>query len=75
MDGASRSSLTLFHNAMIVTMDSKCRVFRDGGLVVEDDRIKAIGHSADIVNCFSAASDVIIDLHGQILLPGGIAQT
>ncbi|XP_043723769.1 5-methylthioadenosine/S-adenosylhomocysteine deaminase-like [Telopea speciosissima] len=65
-------SVTLLHNAVLVTMDPENRVFRDGGLVVEADRIKAIGQSSDVLRDFSAHVDEIIDLHGQILLPGFI---
>ncbi|CAM8956584.1 unnamed protein product [Rhodiola kirilowii] len=63
---------TVLHNAVIVTMDSESRVFRNGGIVIVKDRIQAIGQSAKILEEFGAVTDQIIDLHGQIILPGFI---
>nr|DAD30490.1 TPA_asm: hypothetical protein HUJ06_009341 [Nelumbo nucifera] len=51
-------------------MDPQKRVFRNGGLVVEADRIKAIGQSAEIFHEFSAIAGELVDLNGRILLPG-----
>ncbi|KAH9709767.1 UDP-glucose 6-dehydrogenase 3 [Citrus sinensis] len=64
------SSTMILHNAVIVTMDKESRVFRNGGVFVVQDRIKAIGQSADILQQFSQMADQIIDLQSQILLPG-----
>ncbi|CAN1152617.1 5'-deoxyadenosine deaminase [Linum perenne] len=64
--------VTVFHNAMIVTMDDDRRVFRNGGIVIEQDLIKSIGQSSDILSQFSSVADDIVDFHGQILLPGFI---
>ncbi|KAL8241703.1 hypothetical protein R6Q59_012005 [Mikania micrantha] len=60
----------ILHNALIVTMDDELRVFRNGGIFVENDTIIAIGQSLDIVRDYSSNSHEIIDLHGQFLLPG-----
>ncbi|KAB1201424.1 5-methylthioadenosine/S-adenosylhomocysteine deaminase [Morella rubra] len=65
-------SSIILHNAVIVTMDPESRVFRNGGIFIQRDTIKAIGHSADILRDFSAVAHQIIDLHSQILLPGFI---
>lgn len=51
-------------------MDPESRVFRNGGIVVENDRIKAIGQSAAILRQFSSLAHQVLDLHGQFLLPG-----
>ncbi|KAI3426831.1 Amidohydro-rel domain-containing protein [Psidium guajava] len=67
---AHRSSLIVLHNAMIVTMDSESRVYGNGAIVIERDRIKAIGHSLDILRQFGDVAGEVIDLRGQILLPG-----
>ncbi|XP_010249107.1 PREDICTED: uncharacterized protein LOC104591782 isoform X3 [Nelumbo nucifera] len=67
---ANTGSVILFHNAVIITMDPQKRVFRNGGLVVEADRIKAIGQSAEIFHEFSAIAGELVDLNGRILLPG-----
>uniref|UniRef100_A0A2P2J0J2 Uncharacterized protein C1F8.04c-like isoform X2 n=1 Tax=Rhizophora mucronata TaxID=61149 RepID=A0A2P2J0J2_RHIMU len=69
---SSSKSVTIIHSAMIVTMDSDSRVFRNGGIVIEGDRIKAIGQSPDILAEFSAFAGEIVDLHGHFLLPGFI---
>lgn len=69
------SSTMILHNAVIVTMDKESRVFRNGGVFVVQDRIKAIGQSADILQQFSQMADQIIDLQSQILLPGHYSHT
>ncbi|XP_031400479.1 uncharacterized protein LOC116210656 isoform X1 [Punica granatum] len=68
----SSSSLIILHNATIVTVDSDSRVFRNGGMAIEHDKIKAIGQSGDILAEFSGTAGEIVDLRGQILLPGFI---
>lgn len=67
------SSITLLHNALIVTMDSETRVFYNGAIVVEKDRIIALGQSDKIFNQFAPLSQNVFDLHGQILLPGNFS--
>ena len=69
---SSSNSVTIIHNAMIVTMDPESRVFKNGGIVIEQDKIKAIGQSSDILSQFSSVAHhlQIIDLHSHILLPG-----
>ncbi|KAF9688997.1 hypothetical protein SADUNF_Sadunf01G0046000 [Salix dunnii] len=71
---SSSNSVTIIHNAMIVTMDPESRVFKNGGIVIEQDKIKAIGQSSDILSQFSSLAPPlqIIDLNGHILLPGFI---
>ena len=65
-----RKSVTVLHGAVIVTMDEQSRVFEDGAIVIEQNLIKAIGHSSLILSQFSAVSAQILDLRGHILLPG-----
>ncbi|KAK2993582.1 hypothetical protein RJ640_030889, partial [Escallonia rubra] len=72
MEAARNSSLLVLHDAVIVTMDPERRVFRNGGIVIEDDKIKAIGQSHDILAQFSSLAHQIVNLQGQILLPGFI---
>ncbi|KAB2095245.1 hypothetical protein ES319_A01G023500v1 [Gossypium barbadense] len=66
----SESSTMILHNAVVVTMDSDCRVFQNGAVFIDIDKIKAIGQSRDILQRFSHVAHHILDLHGQILLPG-----
>ncbi|KAG9445840.1 hypothetical protein H6P81_011968 [Aristolochia fimbriata] len=67
-----KDSLIVLHNGFIVTVDPDSRVFRNGGLVVEGDRIKAIGQSPEILQQYSAVATEVVDLGGRILLPGFI---
>ncbi|CAJ2631204.1 unnamed protein product [Trifolium pratense] len=62
--------VTLMHGCVIITMDGEQRVFKEGGIVIEKDQIKAIGHSQQILSDFSHVADQLIDLNGHILLPG-----
>ncbi|KAK7390696.1 hypothetical protein VNO78_18704 [Psophocarpus tetragonolobus] len=67
-----RKVVSVLHGGFIITMDEEQRVFRDGAIVVEQDKIIAIGQSADILAEFSDVADQIVDLTGHILLPGFI---
>ncbi|KAF3432355.1 hypothetical protein FNV43_RR27095 [Rhamnella rubrinervis] len=67
---AKANSVVVVHNTTIVTMDADSRVFQNGGIVIEDDKIIAIGHSSSVLHHFSALAHQIIDLNAQILLPG-----
>jgi cytosine/adenosine deaminase-related metal-dependent hydrolase len=51
---------------MLVTMDADRREIRNGGLLVEDNRIVAVGPSESL----PAAADEVIDLSGHIVIPG-----
>lgn len=62
--------IVLLHNAMIVTVDHEKRVFRNGAIVVEGDKLAAVGQSPEILHDFSASAHEILDLQGRVLLPG-----
>jgi 8-oxoguanine deaminase len=58
---------TLFKNAMVVaTMDDAASEIRDGFVLVEGNRIAAVGAAADC----PATADEVIDLSGHVLMPG-----
>jgi 8-oxoguanine deaminase len=58
---------TLFKNALVVaTMDDAASEIRDGFVLVEGNRIAAIGAAADC----PATADEVIDLSGHALMPG-----
>lgn len=60
-------STLLVRNAdMLVTMDGQRRELRDAGLYVVDGIIQQVGPSASL----PATADEILDLSGQIVLPG-----
>jgi 8-oxoguanine deaminase len=62
-----RPRRTLFKNAMVVaTMDDAASEIRDGYVLVEGDRVAAVGAAAD---CPTTA-DEVIDLSGHVLMPG-----
>jgi cytosine/adenosine deaminase-related metal-dependent hydrolase len=57
----------LVRNAeLLATMDAGRREIRGGGLYIEDNRIVAVGPSAEL----PADADEIIDLQGHLLVPG-----
>ncbi|KAJ1382431.1 Metal-dependent hydrolase, composite domain superfamily [Sesbania bispinosa] len=52
-----RKMVTVLHGCVIITMDGEQRVFRNGGIVIEQDKIKAIGQSVHILAEFSHVAD------------------
>lgn len=57
----------LIRNGMVVTMNSDMTVYNKGDVLVENDRIKAVG-KVDLKDV--AADAEIIDARGKIVLPG-----
>ena len=51
---------------VLVTMDADRREIRDGGLMIEDNRIMAVGPS----DTLPAWADEVIDLAGHVVIPG-----
>lgn len=51
---------------VLVTMDGQRRELRDAGLYAEDGIIRQVGSTAEL----PASADTVIDLRGQIVLPG-----
>jgi 5-methylthioadenosine/S-adenosylhomocysteine deaminase len=60
---------TLLYNAGIMTMDAQCRQFNRGGVLVEGDRIRAIGPSEQLLAAVSPEVEKV-DLRGRWILPG-----
>ncbi|MCL6510080.1 MAG: 8-oxoguanine deaminase [Anaerolineae bacterium] len=61
------SKTMLVKNAdLLVTMDAARREIQGGGLYVEDNRIVAVGPTAEL----PATADEVLDLSGHIVLPG-----
>lgn len=52
----------------VMTMDEKNRVIRDGGVLIRDDRIVAVGTQAEIAPYLSEVRHSL--LHNRVLLPG-----
>ena len=65
---------TLLHSCGIITMDPKLRVYTDGAIIIQDDKIVDIGQAADLIakhNQSAPSSDVeSVDLSGKWVLPG-----
>ena len=60
------TTLLARHAEMLVTMDGARRELKDAGLYAEDGIIRQVGPSAAL----PATADTVIDLKGQIVLPG-----
>ncbi len=56
----------LRHATLVATMDDERREIPDGGLYIEDNRIAAVGPTAEL----PTTADEVIDLSDHILLPG-----
>lgn len=54
----------LLKNAMVITMNEKREVFRDGNVLIEDDKISKIGHFPEPEGC-----DEIVDCKGKTVMP------
>jgi 8-oxoguanine deaminase len=63
---SSGKTLLVKNAAVLVTMDDARRELRDAGLFIADNRIVAVGPSAEL----PATADEILDLRGHIVLPG-----
>lgn len=55
-------------NGIVISMDNKNRVFRDGSVVIQDGRILAVDKTSEIEKKYKA--DEIIDARGKVVLPG-----
>ncbi|MBA2526274.1 MAG: amidohydrolase family protein [Pyrinomonadaceae bacterium] len=58
----------LLHGGIVVTMDAKRRVFRDGAIAVREGAIVDIGSSASLLARWTSSSK--IDLSGFVATPG-----
>src|SRR5271167_3879656 len=56
------------HADYLVTVDSGRRIFRDGALAIDGERIVGVGKRADIPAGF--VPDETIDARGRLVLPG-----
>ncbi len=66
---APESASLLIHNGHVLTMDKGATVIQDGVVVVDDDRILAVG-GAELLDRYQAANT--IDAEGGIVMPGMI---
>lgn len=61
----------LLHNAGIVTMDAERHQYMNGAILIEDDLIKQIGNSDEMLEALAAELDLQrIDMRDRWILPG-----
>ncbi|MCC7190941.1 MAG: amidohydrolase family protein, partial [Anaerolineales bacterium] len=60
----------LITNAKLVTWEKENRILDDHAILIENDRIKEIGKSADLVKKYP--SEEKLDARGQYVMPGNI---
>ena len=62
------SEKILIRNGIVITLDNQDRVFEDGAVLIENDRITAVGDTAEIEK--KGKADVVIDATKSAVLPG-----
>ncbi|HEY2024858.1 8-oxoguanine deaminase, partial [Paraburkholderia sp.] len=67
-EAAKKSGRTMLvkHADVLVTMDGERRELRDGALYIEDNRIVAVGTTAQLPH----TADEVLDLRGHLVIPG-----
>lgn len=63
---------TLIKNATVVTLDPKRTIHANGAVVVEGQRILAVGPSAELAQRHANA-DTVLDAAGKLVLPGFVS--
>jgi 8-oxoguanine deaminase len=61
------ATIVLMHADVLVTMDETLREIRDGGMVIRDGVIEAIGPTNELPTVLEAT---LVDMSGHIVLPG-----
>lgn len=64
----SKKADVIIHNALVLTMDEEFKQYDRGAVVVQDDKIIAVGLETDILDAYSASESV--DAGGKVLMPG-----
>lgn len=68
MQGAQQRVDLLIERGTVITVDAERRVIEDGAVAVDEDRIVAVGRTADIRARYTACRT--IDAHRKAVLPG-----
>jgi cytosine/adenosine deaminase-related metal-dependent hydrolase len=55
-------------HGVVITVDAGRRIFSDGAVAIQGDRILAVGHSADVELSYAASR--VIDAQGGVVQPG-----
>ena len=69
-EGRPQTVDLMITHGVIITVDAQRRIFSDGAVAVEGDRIVAVGESADVDRAYTATR--VIDAHGGVVQPGFI---
>ncbi|MFP3186772.1 MAG: 8-oxoguanine deaminase, partial [Paraburkholderia sp.] len=64
--GKRGKTMLVRHADVLVTMDGARRELRDGGLYIEDNRIVAVGPTAELPQ----SADEVLDMRGHLVIPG-----
>lgn len=71
MNLASDATLTLLVHATIVTVNESREIILDGGLLIENGRIKMLGKTADLTKLLTVNQHLeVIDCTNKIVIPG-----
>lgn len=62
------SKQILLKNGLIVTMDKERRIIQDGAVAIQDNKIVAVGKTADVEKEYKKAT--VIDAKNKVILPG-----
>ena len=60
----------LIRNGIVITLDDRERIFEDGAILIEDDRIVAVGATEKVGK--ETKPDTLIDARKRVVLPGFI---
>jgi 8-oxoguanine deaminase len=61
-----KKTMLVKHADVLVTMDGARRELRDGGMYIEDNRIVAVGPTAELPQ----TADEVLDMRGHLVIPG-----
>ena len=64
------SETILIRNGIVITLDDRGRIFEDGAILIEDDRIVAVGETEKVSK--ETKPDILIDAKRKAVLPGFI---
>lgn len=68
MSASKRQADILISHGLVVTMNERLTILRDGAVAIQDTGIVAVGPSAEIESVFDAAT--VIDARDKLVMPG-----
>jgi len=58
----------LIRHGIVITMDAEGRIYEDGAVAVQDDRIVAVGKTDEVEREYKG--DIVIEARKKAVLPG-----